>query len=642
MSIKLTSRLKTLGLSTRDASKLESVIQKQIQSRGTRGAIDYLKKVGEGILNYLYGTPSFPTWLAKTRSGFPKCISFMKDYPEETLLRISKIARYLKYSSIQESQIDKVVTGVTADSMSGNYYQVVCEILELGIHSARFIPRCDAPTSPPILGQQFRRVQSVSGPVPVTMEPPFKESLELIQRTPALQSLEYIWECFTPLRLTDSFVKQQNISDVPNEFAGEIHASQEGGGKLRMYAAPYTLFQCLLSPIHSWIDSFRRKLATDCTYDQTAGALWAQEQIRQGTTVYSVDLSTATCRFPLDVQLWLLTRLGLQERFVKAFQWVSQAKWKVGEELVSQGFPEVLQWKVGQPLGIRPSMSSFSLTHNLLLAGLCVKLGISPKKSFRILGDDVVLVNLDLYHLYTDIIGLMGIPISWSKTHASDKFAEFAGYCITSNCLVRPGQWRNATIWNHLELAMEFSTPLEHEVGQEYLLLQKLWLFHNSKYSPIDPLEWNRLMKASSMLVKEHLDYPDFPDRKPWFQGVMETLVRQFGSKFTTSSAYRLWPQPEDCFKPLPEGHHKATWIDVFQEQLMGFDSRDAWSAYICAKNALNNLWYSGYMSDYNELGIMAKAIDAKFMSLFWLPPVSDRFVTKSLSKRLAKLLATE
>jgi hypothetical protein len=147
----------------------------------------------------------------------------------------------------------------------------------------------------------------------------------------------------------------------------------------------------------------------------------------------------------------------------------------------------------------------FAFTHNMLLKGICLEIGVDPDDTFRVLGDDVVIVDDAVHAMYTEIIEECGIPISWNKSHSSDTFAEFAGYQISRTAMVRPGQWRPATLLNALGIAKSLGVWLDGEIPKRYQDAQKLYLFQEGLYNP-PPEEWPTWLRINSMLIIAKLD----------------------------------------------------------------------------------------------------------------------------------------
>lgn len=83
-------------------------------------------------------------------------------------------------------------------------------------------------------------------------------------------------------------------------------------GKVRVFAMVDWWTQMALRPLHLLIFSILRRIPQDGTFDQMRLVRWLQEVIRnrqeQGLNpvVYSLDLSAATDRLPISIQVLLV------------------------------------------------------------------------------------------------------------------------------------------------------------------------------------------------------------------------------------------------------------------------------------------------------------------------------------------------
>lgn len=620
-------RLQNLGIRFNDARSVTKWFYSQVDANGPEMSLAYLKKVGDGVLWYLDSSLTKPSWV-KFKHRFPAGIFCLKGYSEDVLLRVAKFARSITLDQVTSTQRNKVVNGAIDDyngSSSGIAHMSL--VIQEGIYALGLRPSTVSPKEPPLIARQFKKVMSVSGPVPPSMHPPLQESASMILSCPEMASLPYAGESLLPI----SPRTWKSAPRVPIDFVGEIHASQEGGGKLRMYAAPYTGFQCLLTPIHDWIVSIRKAVLTDCTYDQSKGALWAQEYLKQDITVYSVDLTTATCRFPLEPQLMLLSSLGLEHIFTDALKFMCQGKWKVSEKLVKEGFPSSLSWKVGQPLGIKPSMSMFSLTHNVMLAGLCHQLSI-PLDSFRILGDDVVLVNPDLHNAYRSLCDECGIPVSIQKSHASSRFAEFAGYSITRDTMVRAGKWSAPSHNNHLGIASSLGTPLYGEVSKHWLEAQKLQMFSDGTWEPSSK-DWSKYLKANTLLrpITTRFETNSFKATS-WKTGVHREIISQFGE---SAEVLPYTFDIKDLFKICD---FNTGWLDAYYNHISS-DWMSVWDAAIQCEILIHNSFHNGVITNLEAIEMLER-VDGKIHTYFWLPPKALMLRESQRTKDLIKALA--
>jgi hypothetical protein len=259
--------------------------------------------------------------------------------------------------------------------------------------------------------------------------------------------------------LRDKFGLDTPIPISANAFSryedviGSIAVIQERGFKARVVAMPNAGIQVCLTPLSKGLDRILKTLPEDCTHNQKEGAEFAKMLLLNGITVHAVDLSSATDRFPLDIQLYVLEKLGYtyeSEYIAKTLQW---GQWRISNPaMIKELGDDLIQYIVGQPQGMMGSFPLFALTHNVVLQTLCVELRIprDPLNGFpfRVLGDDVVIGDDRLHEEYRALMQRLHVPISESKSLTSDKVTEFAGFVITPDRIFRPAKVPNSSMSN--------------------------------------------------------------------------------------------------------------------------------------------------------------------------------------------------
>lgn len=657
----LRKRLQNIGVPSTVAAPLAHRVRGLIDSQGPEGAAIYLKRVGDALLHHKYGTPEKPMWV-KTVNGFPKFLTGCEDLPEAVLLRLAKLARCIRLSDVSKRQVDKVVSAVVSPytgthsgitELSGFISQA---IRHLGLRRSKV--EFGEFRSPRPIARVFKSVDSVSGKTDNTTSPDLVTAVKLLRNVPELRALPKWEDVFYPVSpATLRRVIGPDQCWDRGHAVGEIHAAQEGGCKLRMFASPYTVVQELLRPIHFWIaDNFNKHLPTICTYDQKSGADWAKQKLEAGVTLYSWDLSTATCRFPLEPQVEMLKVLGLPHDYLEALIWACKGEWKVGHELISHFNMREMSWAVGQPLGIVPSMSMFTLAHALLISGIAIAHGRVPEQVFRVLGDDVVISDASVSAVYVEILAKCGVPVSLGKSHQSTEFGEFAGFSISPTSSIRPGQWRNARKANILSLAEEFSSPMIGEMTIEMERIQQYYLFAIGKYSP-PPEEWPAHIRVSTMLMINCLDDWQVASAPMWINKAMSEYEVQWSQSFPFLgesdrwSGYNNWltgkvpiqfvnneEQPlKVIFRPLREYYDDEVVLSFLQaSQLYAWDAYDivGVNACICA----TNLWERGVVDSRRASELITEITEA-INSLLWLPPKASQTDTIDRLRAIIKSL---
>jgi hypothetical protein len=110
-------------------------------------------------------------------------------------------------------------------------------------------------------------------------------------------------------------------------------------------------------------------------------------------------------------------------------------------------------WKKGQPLGFNPSFFTFTLTHGLVLLTLLRKRFRRYDHQFFVLGDDVIIMDKQLFDDYISFLNIAKCPYAPDKTLISNELAEFAGKVITPDQCLPQLKWRQVSDDNFLDLA---------------------------------------------------------------------------------------------------------------------------------------------------------------------------------------------
>jgi hypothetical protein len=229
----------------------------------------------------------------------------------------------------------------------------------------------------------------------------------------------------------------------PNDFTGldgivgKIGFIQEPGLKLRTVANPFPIFQILLSRLGSSLYSLLATIPEDSTFDQNKSIVEIQKEIRQGRKLMSIDLSSATDRFPLHFTLSVLRDLGCNESDLRLFEDISRSNWNLPGG-------KVIKWQTGQPLGVYPSFAAFALSHHVLVR-------MASPKFYRILGDDMI-VDYETGIRLRELYQALGLVISEDKSLSSNLLGEFGGRLITSDSILIQPKWRDLSDRSFIDL----------------------------------------------------------------------------------------------------------------------------------------------------------------------------------------------
>jgi len=238
---------------------------------------------------------------------------------------------------------------------------------------------------------------------------------------------KHIWDADYSLSMVLISKGRKSYWDHHTEVVGKICAlTADRGLKLRYVANPLLGIQIATSRLQRACDAFLKSMPESCVHDQLSIVQWAVPKLERGEIAWSIDLTSATDRFPLAIQLQVLNDLfpDLADD-IKLFEDVSRLDWETPVGPVHFG--------TGQPMGLAPSFAAFSVTHTLLIKSLG-----GNSDNFRVCGDDVVIFDYNLAIAYIDLITLIGVEISYSKSLMGDTKVEFAGRIID-----KFGPWRS-------------------------------------------------------------------------------------------------------------------------------------------------------------------------------------------------------
>jgi hypothetical protein len=209
---------------------------------------------------------------------------------------------------------------------------------------------------------------------------------------------------------------------------GRLGFKDEPAGKVRAFAMCDAWTQWVLEPFHEWLFDLLRGIPTDGTFDQLKPV---KAKATGASCAYSLDLSAATDRLPMSIQIELVKHL-VNKDF--AIEWARL--------LVSRGYgaftkkyggvSEVLHYAVGQPMGALSSWAMLATTHHLLVQLSAWEAGVTRPgewfTNYAVLGDDLVIFDYRVKRQYVNIVDVLGVECNLAKSLLSSKgiVVEFA------------------------------------------------------------------------------------------------------------------------------------------------------------------------------------------------------------------------
>jgi hypothetical protein len=255
-----------------------------------------------------------------------------------------------------------------------------------------------------------------------------------------------------------------------NLFLGRVSAKIEAAGKVRVFAMPDYWTQTLLKPLHEYLFEILRCIPTDSTFDQAAGIRRATVASRTVKEFWSFDLSAATDRFPIDLQVKLLEKLfcgrANPERFAQLWKSLLTSRgYQLSASVLELMTPTErkhitgVRYGCGQPMGAYSSWAMFALSHHCLVQAAAIEAGYQGTwyMCYQLLGDDIVFWGDDEIHAqvadkYLAYCEAIGVTINVSKSPlSSNGLFEFAKALVKRGEALTPFHWKE---WDRA-----FATP---------------------------------------------------------------------------------------------------------------------------------------------------------------------------------------
>lgn len=217
----------------------------------------------------------------------------------------------------------------------------------------------------------------------------------------------------TPFSVVDVWSK---LYPAKTKSLRRISYFSDKEGKTRVIAILDYWSQTCLRPMHDVLNNILRRIPQDCTFNQNRFL----ECLPPKGPYYSIDLSNATDRMPIALQLKVVREVIGKTR---ADAW---AHILTGYEYTLSGMARVAKYACGQPMGAYSSWCAMALTHHYLVRMAAVRAGIPHFRDYALLGDDLVIANAAVATEYRALLLTLDMPVSEAKTHVSDDTYEFA------------------------------------------------------------------------------------------------------------------------------------------------------------------------------------------------------------------------
>jgi len=208
----------------------------------------------------------------------------------------------------------------------------------------------------------------------------------------------------------------QGVKERRRGWIRAISVRSDREFKLRPFAILDFWSQEALEPVHSYAFRWLQGFKTDFTFNQLKGKEYISS-LTPDSKYHSLDLTSATDRFPMSLQTKLLSLFIGDEK--------AQA-WKdimVGYPFNLISDKSEVRYMSGQPMGAYSSWAIFTITHHYVVRYAAGDIRYSR---YAILGDDIVICDDKVAERYKEIMKDLGVSINLKKTLVSSDTFEFA------------------------------------------------------------------------------------------------------------------------------------------------------------------------------------------------------------------------
>jgi hypothetical protein len=205
-------------------------------------------------------------------------------------------------------------------------------------------------------------------------------------------------------------------------YLGKLGVVYDQAGKARVVASTNWWLQSAFHGLHDSLFKALKLIPADGTFDQDAAFSRVISKMDKTQKLSGYDLSAATDRLPIDLQVDILNALGVDGqtwRELLDFEWFAP--------FTDETEPTMVRYAVGQPMGAYSSWAMLALTHHVIVYAAYKQAGVSfQTANYAVLGDDMIVNNDLVGSEYVAIMNSLGLSISLGKSVISPRFTEFA------------------------------------------------------------------------------------------------------------------------------------------------------------------------------------------------------------------------
>ncbi|AGC24233.1 RNA-dependent RNA polymerase [Sclerotinia sclerotiorum mitovirus 4] len=416
------------------------------QKSGLKYTIKYYKAVKLHITRYICGQPllSNKEGVALDHSGWPKKFLYLKKFIKTNkelriLLTLLSFTRTIVPNKKEELKIKPDYSTIDAP-YKGKVYTIPAWFIKNWISKHNL--KADLPTYD-VKDHYVSMKSSPNGPAThsslwsiLSLSYPQLQNISTMLGTYRDEFFKFYSTAWN-----NDFNKSGDIINPKwTNYTGKLSIVKDPELKRRVIAMVDYHSQFTLKPIHEMLLNKLSTLKCDRTFTQDPKHSWYQNHHK----FYSLDLSAATDRFPLQLQKKLLSYIYENKQFCDAWADLLTSRPYIDSD-GNQHF-----YNVGQPMGAYSSWAAFTISHHLVVAWAAHLCGEYNFSQYIILGDDIVIKNDKVANKYITIMTRLGVDISINKTHVSKDTYEFAKRWIKGGIEVSGiplkgilNQWKN-------------------------------------------------------------------------------------------------------------------------------------------------------------------------------------------------------
>lgn len=380
--------------------------------------IKYYKQMRLHCTRYICGHPLLTNTMSigLTKDGWPKKLLFLKPYVDsgltDNLKFVLTILNFSRSWTLTSSEWDKVKPNYASITDPPKKVYVIP-----GGFINKFVKKFALKRDLPSFSKDYIYLSTKAGPDGPATVTAYHNLLHY-----SYEEMQSIFN-LTDQEGVDFFCRSykhawdQDLKPLKSISNGKLSFVKDPEAKLRIIAISDYFTQLYLKPIHDIIMLILKNCFKECdrTFTQDPYHDWEEN----GHSFWSLDLSSATDRFPIDLQRRLLVRI-FNENLAHSWRYI------LSNRKFSTPDGDLLSYLTGQPMGTYSSWAVFTLTHHMLVhycADLCGKKNFNQ---YILLGDDIVIKDNDVALKYIKILTSMGVEVSPNKTHVSIDTYEFA------------------------------------------------------------------------------------------------------------------------------------------------------------------------------------------------------------------------